>query len=38
VATIKHLVDAVIEVKNENGKFMVRAPMNGLTQWKEITL
>ncbi|MCX8200367.1 MAG: RAD55 family ATPase [Candidatus Micrarchaeota archaeon] len=37
VTTIKHLVDAVIEVKNENGKVLVRAPMNGLTQWKEIS-
>ncbi|MEM3364781.1 MAG: RAD55 family ATPase [Candidatus Micrarchaeia archaeon] len=38
VTTIKHLVDAVIEVKNEDGKVLARAPMNGVTQWKEIKL
>lgn len=38
VMTIKHLVDAVIEVKNENGKVVVRAPMSGLPQWKEINI
>ncbi len=37
-ATIKHLVDAVIEIKNEEGKVLVRAPMSGLQQWKEIKL
>ncbi len=36
VTTIKHLVDSVIEVKNENGKIMLRAPMNGVAQWIEV--
>lgn len=38
ITTIKHLVDSVIEVKNENGKAMARAPMNGLAQWVEIEI
>lgn len=38
IVTIKHLMDAVIEVKNEGGTVMVRAPMNGLTQWKEVKI
>lgn len=38
VTTLKHLVNSVIEVKNENGQVKARAPMNGITDWINISL
>ncbi|MFH1470303.1 MAG: RAD55 family ATPase [Candidatus Micrarchaeota archaeon] len=35
VVTIKHLMDSVIEMKNENNKSYLTAPLYGLKKWAE---
>ena len=38
VTTLKHLMDAVIELKNEGGRLMLTAPQNGINDWIEFKL
>lgn len=38
VVTVKHLVDAVIEIKNENNKNYITAPLYGLKKWMEFDI
>ncbi|MFH1448496.1 MAG: RAD55 family ATPase [Candidatus Micrarchaeota archaeon] len=35
VVTVKHLMDSVIEIKNENNKNYITAPLHGLRKWVE---
>jgi len=38
VTTLKHLADAVVEIKSEGGRMMLMAPQNGLPDWTEFKL
>ncbi len=38
VTTLKHLMNSVIEIKNENGEVKIRAPMDGINEWKTINI
>ncbi len=38
VVTVKHLMDTVIEIKNENSKSFITAPLHGLKKWVEFDI
>ena len=38
ITTLKHLVDHVIEIRNEDGKSMVQSPTLGVKVWTELKL
>ncbi|MEM4389634.1 MAG: RAD55 family ATPase [Candidatus Micrarchaeia archaeon] len=38
VTTLKHLMDGVIEMKQEGGKNFLQAPLHGLKEWREFVV